>query len=70
MLKNIQRVCSKVKIPVPQNMKKETKTGALGLNESALWPIPYSAATIKDTHHPMVLSTQITHKYDYGKDII
>jgi hypothetical protein len=66
LLKNIQRVCSKVKIPVPQNMKKKTQTGgispALGLNESTLWPIPQSAATIKGTHHPMVLSTQFTCK--------
>ena len=74
MLKNIQRVCSEVKIPVPQNMKKETKTGgispALGLNESTLWPIPKSVAMVKDTRHPMVFSTQFTHMYCYGKNVI
>jgi hypothetical protein len=55
-------------------MKTETNTGgispALGLNESTLWPIPESAARIKDIHQLLVLSTQFTRKYHYGKEII
>lgn len=57
VLKNIQRVCSKVNVPVPQNMKKETKTGispALGLNKSTLWPIQESPARAFHTIYTQV----------------